>query len=152
MIEPSDLAAIIAQVESNDNPQTLRYEPGLMAQWAAMNPVRSAILTSISGLHDCSHDTAHMIACTSWGRYQILGENLYERGLVNVTVFAYVADPKLERLAFDAFLIRKEIGFALQDIIDDETKRAKFIAAYNGPAGVSDYWARMQAAIARQSQ
>ena len=81
-----------------------------------------------------------------------LGDEPADRGLVNVTVFAYVADPKLERLAFDAFLIRKEIGFALQDIIDDETKRAKFIAAYNGPAGVADYWARMQAAIARQSQ
>ena len=33
-----------------------------------------------------------------------------------------------------------------------KVKRAKFIAAYNGPAGVADYWARMQAAIARQSQ
>lgn len=152
MIEPLDLAAVIAAVETNDNPFAIRFEQALMAQWAAMTPVRSAILAAIASLHDCSHDTARMIACTSWGRYQILGENLYDRGLVNVTVFAYVADPKLERLAFDAFLIRKEIGFALQDIIDDETKRAKFIAAYNGPAGVADYWARMQAAIARQSQ
>ena len=147
MNEFLDLAAVVAQVETNDNPFAIRFEQALMAQWAAMNPVRGAILAAIASLHDCSHDTARMIACTSWGRYQILGENLYDRALVNVTVFAYVADPKLERLAFDALLIRKDVAFALQDIIDDEAKRQKFIAAYNGPSGVADYWARMQAVI-----
>ena len=143
----TELADVIAQVESNDNPQTLRYEPDLMAQWAAMNPVRSAILASISGLHDCSHDTARMIACTSWGRYQLLGENIYSVCQCNADIFVFVTQPGVQLLCFQRFLAARGIAFSIEEILMDRTKREQFIARYNGPGDIDVYWAQMQAAI-----
>ena len=148
----TDLATVIALVESNNNPKRFRFEPATYTQWvsAGGTPARIALQEVISRVHDCSISTARMIACTSWGRFQILGENLYGPCKCVNDVFTYVTSPALEAAAFDAFLAWRKIDFTLDDLVNDEVKRHGFIAMYNGPGDLVGYWARMQAAMKQQ--
>ena len=148
MPAPSDLAAVISQVESGDNPYRLRFEPAIFARWATPNATELQIMGRIQQIHDCSRDTARMIAATSWGRYQILGENLYDFvcGL-QTDVFSFVEDDEAQAACFEAFIRNRGVAFTLEQIEADRTMREQFIATYNGPSDVDVYWGRMQAAI-----
>ena len=152
----TDLATVIALVESNNNTKRLRFETALYADWdtqatlPATRAARTTLAEAIVKIHDCSVTTARMIACTSWGRFQILGENLYGPCRCVNDVFTYITSPALEAAAFDAFLAWRKIDFTLDDLVNDEVKRDAFIAGYNGPGDLVGYWARMQAAMKQQ--
>lgn len=147
------LADIIAQVESGTNDAAMRFEIGLFAEWgtvariASEQQARDQITAAIAALHRCNRNTAHMIACTSWGRYQILGENIYSVCECRRPVTAFAIDPDFQRLCFEEFLRKRGIDFTLDDILADEGKRSLFISKYNGPDAVAAYWAKMQVAI-----
>lgn len=146
-----DLPSVIAQTESGTNDFRLRFESGLYAEWTVRPTsfVRQQICATIMRLNYCSLDTAEMIACTSWGRYQILGENLYDPSCCDVksNVFQFAGTAPAQLLAFNDFLERRHVDFTLTDILMDSDKRQKFIAAYNGPGAVDAYWLRMKDAI-----
>lgn len=147
------LSDVIAQVESGTSDAAARFEFGLYAEWgvAASDPerqkARDQITATIAALHRCNRNTAHMLACTSWGRYQLLGENIYSLCECKLPVAHFVVDPDFQRLCFDEFLHKRGIAFTLDEIVADADKRQKFISAYNGPAAVDAYWSRMQAAM-----
>ena len=145
-----DLAAVIAQVESGTQDDRLRFEPGLYVRWAPGVPLTAAqvdVVNTIQAVHRCNLDTACMIACTSWGRYQILGENIYSVCQYKGSVFAFVAFSDHQQTCFSDFLAARGIAFTLTDLVMDRTKREQFITHYNGPANIDAYWQRMQAAI-----
>jgi len=68
------LAKIIANVESNNHLKAVRFEPKLFTSW------KNKLLRfkRIEIFNKCNWETALMIGATSWGKYQILGYNLWE--------------------------------------------------------------------------
>lgn len=144
-----ELADVIAQVESSTKDSAIRFEAGLYSSWvtASPNPARDTIARTIRNIHNSSNNTARMIACTSWGRYQILGENIYSLCGCLRDVMGYVADPGYQRVCFDVFLQRRKIAFLLEDLIADPAKRQQFISTYNGPNAVEAYWGAMKSAV-----
>lgn len=138
------LADVIGSIESDDHPARLRFEPALYARIAAgyLAPQYSALVRAIQIANVCSAQTACMIAATSWGEFQILGENIYApvcawRG----TVFDFLASIEVQRLSFKRFAIARGIDYELA-AIDDGVAR-KIAAVYNGPGNVDDYAGRI---------
>jgi len=70
---------IIAYVESNYNPYAIRFEKNIFASLEGskyrQKPVK--ILSLIQEINKCNNDTAKMIYSTSFGKYQIMGYNIY---------------------------------------------------------------------------
>ena len=148
MLDSLDIAPVIAQVESATSDAALRFEPALYEHWATPTPVRDAIVANIRSIHKCSRPTARMIACTSWGRYQILGENLYSAMCgCRLSVFGFVASPGAQLSFFREFLRNRGIDFTLQDIIVDPGKRQQFVEGYNGPGDIDAYWVEIKDAV-----
>jgi hypothetical protein len=148
MQAPLDLSAVIAWVESNTNDKAVRFEPGLYAVWSSETLIRKGIERTIQYIHGCSIETARVIACSSWGRYQILGENLYDLGIgCTLDIFEYAGLPAYQKECFDKFLRNRGIAFTVDELQTDRTKREQFITHYNGTGAVDAYWERMQEAI-----
>lgn len=147
-----DLAAVIAETESNGKPWPPRFEPALHQHWlqglAASDKVKTALTAKIAALNPptCSTGTAAMLACSSWGAFQMLGETLYD-GFWERSVFDFVTDAAAQRTVFDAFVARHGVAFTLTDVVMDEDKRRRFITVYNGPGDVDAYWAKMKRAV-----
>ena len=144
-----DLAAVIAQVETRTRDHSLRFEPTLYARWSEgpLTAEQRRVLGRIMAVHDCVYAAACMIACTSWGRYQLLGENIYSVCQCNADIFVFVTQPGVQLLCFQRFLAARGIAFSIEEILMDRTKREQFIARYNGPGDIDVYWAQMQVAI-----
>lgn len=140
----SDTASVIAQIESGDNPQAMRFEPLVYA-----NAAGAALGAKIAKIHGCSGRTAEMIYATSWGAYQIMGITLYDLGYAK-TVFDFVAAPNDQRAMFDAFCASRGIAFTIDQLRDSEALRLRFATKYNGPGNITDYAARIAAEITRQ--
>lgn len=139
----ADLATIISMVESSGNPRAMRFEPTAFANWPW-----SDTMGIIKAKHGCSEATARMIACTSWGQYQLMAENIFARNMtayqVNPTdVFSFVSDTALQEQAFHAFLQIRGIDFTLDDILSDPQKMRKFVERYNGPGDIDAYTKRI---------
>jgi hypothetical protein len=147
-----ELADVIAEVESSGRAAEFRFEPALYEAWraelqATPGGVKGAIAKRVAAIHPgCSLPTATVIACTSWGLYQLLGENLYD-GLWSRPILEFVADPAGQRDAFGEFLIRHDIDVTLTELIQDTDKRRRFIEVYNGPGAVDAYWAEIKRAV-----
>ena len=148
------LDAVIAQVESSNNPRCLRFEDHLYGVWSSplKTGVQNTVLANIRRLNVCSLPTAEMIACTSWGRYQLLGQNLYDPCRCQLDIVSYLYGEDEQRNCFDLFLKSRRIDFTLDQIVADEPTRTHFITVYNGPAAVDAYWERMQQAILTLSE
>jgi hypothetical protein len=152
MSDPLDLATVIASVESGNNPYAMRFEPGLYAEWTkdTLTPARRDVVNTAMEANKCSFGTALMIACTSWGPHQILGENLYSVCALPISVGAFMAGAAHDYY-FTKFLVAKGIAYDLDVVETVPAEREHFIATYNGPANTAAYWARMQDAIKRLS-
>jgi hypothetical protein len=142
------LRACIELVESSRYPHAIRFEATLWAkdpQW--VNGQEPTIARYNGG---CSQDTARMIACSSWGLYQLLGANIYALGYQNSIIefcggqFAglNISD---QCLIFDKFISRN--GFKPdEDLSAWRLDRfEQFAAFYNGPGDVQNYASHMRA-------
>jgi hypothetical protein len=92
--------------------------------------------------HQCTRDTAQMIAATSWGAYQMLGVNIFDPGVSGVDpdhLFAYVADREMQDASFAHFLAAKGIAFTLEELLGDADKMRRFCERWNGPANTAAY-------------
>ena len=138
----SDLASVIKAIESGGNPHAVRFEPVAYQDWAWV-----PAMDRIQVKHKCSKDTAKMIACTSWGLYQLMGVNIFdprypkdaETPLDPPDVFAFVGDTGMQDLLFAAFLRAKGLNYTLEELLADDVKMAAFARAYNGPGNVAAY-------------
>ncbi|MEM1724369.1 MAG: hypothetical protein QXS69_02675 [Candidatus Aenigmatarchaeota archaeon] len=70
---------IIAYVESNNNPHAIRFERKILASLEGSKYRRkpAKIITKIQDINKCSIDTARVIYSSSFGKYQIMGFNIY---------------------------------------------------------------------------
>lgn len=129
------LSQLAAQVESGNNPGALRFEP-------AFRPSAEAII-NCKKANACSNATALVLCAMSFGKYQIMGENLW--GLLGYTVDAahYLNNEDLQDSSYWNFCQRKGIGFSLIEVLHDPAKRLQYARLYNGPGNPVAYGDRM---------
>lgn len=94
---------IIAHVESNNNILAFRFEEELYRHYD-VKKIGSRVFNYVKRIHNCSNNSAKVILSSSWGKYQILGVNLYDICSVTKTVFEYLFDEALQDLTFQTFV------------------------------------------------
>ena len=138
------LAAVIKAIESGGNPHRPRFEYHAFMAWP-WAPAYDRILLK----HQCTRDTAQMIAATSWGAYQMMGANIFDPAVSGVDpdhLFAYIADPAMQDASFAHFLRAKGIDWRLEDLLGDADRMQKFCERWNGPANTAAYAALIRRA------
>lgn len=136
----SDLALVIRDIESSDNPHAIRFEATL---YSSSNV--GAIWSTIAAKNKCTLGTAKMIAYTSYGWYQIMGFNLYELGL-DSDIADYMTDTALQTQLYGEFLDKKKINVRLAAMLVNQNLLDLFAVTYNGSL---KYGAAIRATAAR---
>ena len=145
---PIILADIISRVESDDNPFAIRFE---ISSFARRDEMPRNIINSIVDIHKCSQLTAAVLYATSWGRFQIMGFNLWGGVLgYEKTFVEYLTSPQDQFDAFNRFTLvpRKtyqNAGWNGSEFTDQSMLQG-FSRWYNGPGAVSQYMGRMEKA------
>ncbi len=125
---PRALQAVIARIESSDNPYALRFEPAVYAAGAS-----ASLIARIAAVHDADDATGRVIAATSWGLFQIMGFNLWSGPHPYAgTFFEYCADDVAQRLAFETFLADRGMDFTLESLLASASRLVAFATFYNG--------------------
>lgn len=137
------LADCVAAVESFGGWQgAIRFESALdlsHPQWV------EGQASKIATANRCSIPTALMLACTSFGDYQILGANIYAGGY-DAPILAWWASPAEQDQSFSRFIEPR--GFSADEDVTawDDARFLAFGAFYNGNAAA--YSAAMKKAAA----
>ena len=138
----SQLAAVIASIESSNNPHALRFEPTVFANFKTTS---KPIVDVIAACNECSHDTALALASFSFGKYQLMGYNLYECGY-RMGVVDFLNNETAQLGYFEAFLIRKGLNVSLSSLLASEQRLEQFAFIYNG----STLYAKAMRAVAQK--
>ncbi len=123
---PVMLSDCVAEVESSQNMRAMRFEPSFQPTQEAANIIKAY---ATGGYMD--NPTALNIAATSWGMFQIMGENLYTVCNYQRTLVDFLTSPMRQLVAFNAFLA--SIGF--QNVPFDSLKTSQILdfgQKYNG--------------------
>lgn len=142
------LADVIARVESGNNSFAIRFEPRVFTRFegAILSPSARELLSTIARANgDCNMATAAMIAASSWGRFQIMGENIYGICRFDAPIAVFLNGVS-QATCFGAFLASH--SFNPTAVLNDSAEIIRFATVYNGPANVNEYIAEMQRAIA----
>jgi len=120
------LSDVVAQVESGGSILAMRYEPAYSPPEASVEACIAAASTYIDYI------TALTICKTSWGKFQIMGGNLYSAPLsLSENILRYATDEALQLATFNKFI--ETIGF---ENVEFSTLTAnqlnRFALAYNG--------------------
>ena len=136
------LAQVIARVESADNPYALRFEP---ATYLNIGQSRFDIARERAKLaNKVSTDTANVILSTSWGRFQIMGFNLYAKESTP-GIIAFAVSDSAQKIALASMLAPWAMS-PDEDaswILSSPDRLAAFATRYNGPGNVADYSLRL---------
>ena len=144
------LASVVAETESANNLNAYRFEPATYAVFKSVDDQTKsptgALIRHTETLHQCSPDSARVILSSSWGKYQIMGENIWSLGYPG-TIWKFMMDDAGQSATFEAFCLR--IGVSAQDQADcswllDDTKGLVFARWYNGPGSPDVYLARLR--------
>jgi hypothetical protein len=138
------LSQVIAEVESSSNPFAVRFESEMyknLSERILRNHEIMIILSRIRNYNKCDMDTAGMIFCTSWGLYQIMGENIYSDNIRYYRdIFSFLIDKDEQDIAFQRFTIQNEIYYPdVSEMIGNDTELTKFAKCYNGPGEIENY-------------
>jgi hypothetical protein len=135
------LADCISGVESSHNVLAIRFEPVMFQnkpKWVL------PLLDKISTLNgNCTNDTALAIACTSYGKYQILGVNIYDKRYPT-SIAHYWQLESDQDLIFARFISAE--GFSPEEDVTtwDNESFTEFATFYNGPGNVEAYVTSMK--------
>jgi len=94
------LCKVIALTESNDNPYALRFEHAYYQKLKKRHYSEDLVRQ----YNQCSKDTAYMIMGTSWGKFQILGVNLYNPLGFRNSIVSYLNDTVTQVRSFKDFV------------------------------------------------
>ena len=120
------LSDCVAQVESANNPCAMRYEPDYVP---TLNSIQLTQKFATAGYMDTI--TARMIASTSWGKFQIMGANLYAVLKYEDTLVSFLSDVGSQLAAFQSFI--GHLGFTDGPFaMMGEASLLKFARLYNG--------------------
>jgi hypothetical protein len=152
------LERVVALVESGNNPEAFRFEPTVFAHEKLTDdhsPEAAAkLILDTEKLHECSPDSARVILSSSWGKYQLMGFNLWPLGYMG-TIWEFLSKPADQDLMFEEFVL--EGGF-YQSELDDagwlltaETRALSFARFYNGLGNPQAYLEKLQAGLKKLS-
>ena len=120
------LSDCVAQVESANNPCAMRYEPDYVP---TLTSIQSVQKYATAGYMDAT--TARMIASTSWGKFQIMGANLYAVLKFEDTLLDYLSDAGQQLVTFQDFIAH--LGFTDGPFaMMSDASLLKFARLYNG--------------------
>ena len=137
------LQDVIAKIESNDDCNAIRFEPTLFQSKPAW--IGKSIEFIKNHHNNISDDTAWMIACSSWGRYQLLGCNIYSLGF-DSTIFDFVDNDHGEQEEIFGDFILTSGYKSVENIANwNQTQFENFAHFYNGPGNIEDYANKMKA-------
>lgn len=145
---PITVDQVIAYVESKGDSFAYRFEPLTFASTQNTNgkTAMQQILAKIVKVHNCSYQSARVIYSSSYGRYQIMGFNLYGQLNVQKGFGEFMADNSLQDLAFNTFLTQKNLAaISTDNFANDKSARIKFGNIYNGNG--NDYAAAIVGAL-----
>ncbi len=129
------LSDVIAAVESRNNPAAMRFEPSHYA--GQIKFANLALVMRYGGGGFLTTATARMIAATSWGMFQIMGEYLYAQGYKK-TLREFLADERAQLEQFEIFI--NQFRFTdVQFSVLTSAQKTFFASRYNGPGNVSVY-------------
>lgn len=136
------VADVIGAIESGHNPGALRFE--YLGYTKA--PLLNATIEAIIKYNVCSVATARMIYATSWGEFQIMGENLYDPNLCAYrnSIARYLVQSGDQFVTFNSFLFRMPLSPRINagspaSLFKDPNLRLQFSREYNGPDNVQEY-------------
>lgn len=139
MVNNMTLQEAVGIVESSGNYYAARFE---MALYAAPPPwVEEGLAVALRANPDIVGSVAMRLLCTSWGKYQIMGANLYSsvcgyRGSLG----RFILDTQLQDTLGRAAIFR--IGKLPADSLMSDLSDAElmmFAGYWNGPAQVRNY-------------
>jgi hypothetical protein len=135
----NSLEAIIADIESAGNNFAMRFEPGVYA--------RTQIQTRYGNMIDaaklrnrCSRETAKIICSVSWGRFQIMGFNLYDQLGLNYpfSVGQFMSDADAQAQLFRQFCEARKIYYSVLELQSNPAAVTRFAKIYNGSTAYAD--------------
>jgi hypothetical protein len=145
------LAQAVAAVESAGNPHAYQFVQALYDAQIASPVATSAqpIIDRIASIHSCDHDSAVAICFSSYGLFQILGENIWDpAGFAYPNDFIdYCADTDSQQDSFEEFCARFGIAYTAEELLADDAKLTAFVTRWNGPGNVPAYSAKLRAAL-----
>lgn len=124
---------LIAKIESGQCDHAMRFEPGFKPSQRAMENIKKAHAPAFMNF-----TTASTIAQISWGRFQIMGENIYTVCGYHGTIFDFINDSNAQEKAFNKFCAERGIVFSTEELKDSEDKRRLFARRYNGSYAYAD--------------
>lgn len=147
------LSVVAYTVESSDNDYAMRFEPASYAsnpQWIEGQE------SAIAHFNDCSDETARMIACTSWGRFQILGANIYALGhtssIINWINGSTRNDGDLQDNTYRKFIQPKGFQPFENCATWADSRFNAYAGFYNGPGNIPAYITLMKRVISASCQ
>lgn len=120
------ISKLVSQIESNNVPYAMRFEPG----WRHDSNIISAVRQAHAPAY-MNTTTAKNIMSTSYGLYQIMGENIYRLGYKK-PINEFMNNPSEQLDIFNKFLVWRGINYTVEEIFSDRAKMEKFAKRYNG--------------------
>ncbi len=126
------LESIISDIESAGNRYAMRFEPHVYERTQITTRYDAAV-NAAKARNKCSLETARVIVATSWGKFQVMGFNLYDPNGLNYPGFvgAYTNSDTDQVATFKTFCQAKNIYFTPSDLLDDALA-LRFARVYNG--------------------
>ena len=122
----TSLSQLIAWAESSNQISATRFEPAFVPDLLSIQRCAAAANVDIGN--------ARRICATSYGKYQILGCELYRRQIITGPIQAYQADEAAQDNSFMVFIAQKGILYTLDQILNNADDRNNFAHLYNGNA------------------
>lgn len=122
------LSDCVAEVESSNSPYAMRFE----ANYTVSNGAARQIQKYATACY-MDQNTALNIGRTSWGRFQIMGANLYTMLKCQAPIVHFLEDDEMQLNFFNAFC--ENIGFEnsdFQNYLDNPDELLSFARCYNG--------------------
>ncbi len=128
------LDQLIAKAESGNNQFATRIE---LLHWP-----RNDLIDRMTRVAKCSKNTSRALCRTSFGLFQIMGDQLMNLGL-DISPIEYCASVAKQLEYFKKYCVANHCEYTLGDIINVESDRLDFAKKYNGPGNVDAYAARL---------
>lgn len=142
MQEKLTLEKIIALIESgpDDGDYTeMRYE-------SAWRYFKGEITRACMKAHHCNETTARMLLSCSYGKYQIMGQVIYEQGYRGNLPADFLNNDTAQNIAFDAYVRARDIRMTPAQLCA-KGAREYFARRYNGPGNIEEYSAKIAAIL-----
>jgi hypothetical protein len=140
------LMDVAATLESGNNAGAIRFEPAMFGNAPSWAKNQLAYIHAANPW--ASPETGLMIACTSWGKFQLLGANIYAFGFFKFPIADFLANEAEQELVYGDFIAPHD--FHPHDDVTQwgDNQFTAYAAFYNGPGAVDAYVAAMHRVIA----